>query len=127
MTPGIDFIFTMTTGRPTAGRQAPEPPPAGPTEGPTPLRVPRGGLRHRNALISRRRYLKSGVYSYMKEATGGNQKRARFLALCQALRPDLLRFAFWLSRDRALAEDVVQETMLRSWKAQDSLLDEGAA
>src|ERR1035441_2327721 len=33
----------------------------------------------------------------------------------------------WLSRDRALAEDVVQETMLRAWKAQDSLLDEGAA
>jgi len=26
-----------------------------------------------------------------------------------------------------LAEDVVQETMLRAWKAQDSLLDEGAA
>ena len=63
----------------------------------------------------------------MKEAIGGNQKRARFQALCQALRPDLLRFAFWLSRDRALAEDVVQETMLRAWKAQDSLVDEGAA
>ena len=47
--------------------------------------------------------------------------------LCQSLRPDLLRFAFWLSRDRALAEDVVQETMLRAWKAQDSLLDEAAA
>ena len=63
----------------------------------------------------------------MKDATGGNQRRARFQALCQALRPDLLRFAFWLSRDRALAEDVVQETLLRAWKAQDSLLDEGAA
>ena len=47
--------------------------------------------------------------------------------LCQSLRPDLLRFAFWLSRDRALAEDVVQETMLRAWKAQDSLQDEAAA
>lgn len=43
------------------------------------------------------------------------------------MRPDLLRFAFWLSRDRALAEDVVQETMLRAWKAQDALLDEAAA
>ena len=57
----------------------------------------------------------------------GNQRRARFQALCQSLRPDLLRFAFWLSRDLALAEDVVQETMLRAWKAQDSLLDEEAA
>jgi RNA polymerase sigma-70 factor (ECF subfamily) len=63
----------------------------------------------------------------MKDRVGGNQKRARFQALCQSLRPDLLRFALWLSRDRALAEDVVQETMLRAWKAQDSLLDEAAA
>lgn len=63
----------------------------------------------------------------MKDRIGGNQKRARFQALCQSLRPDLLRFAYWLSRDRALAEDVVQETMLRAWKAQDSLLDEAAA
>jgi RNA polymerase sigma-70 factor (ECF subfamily) len=63
----------------------------------------------------------------MKDHIGGNLKRARFQALCQTLRPDLLRFAFWLSRDLALAEDVVQETMLRAWKAQDSLLNEAAA
>jgi RNA polymerase sigma-70 factor (ECF subfamily) len=63
----------------------------------------------------------------MKDRIGGTQRRARFQALCQALRPDLLRFAFWLARDRALAEDVVQESMLRAWKAQDSLLDEQAA
>src|SRR6202023_1423898 len=63
----------------------------------------------------------------MKDPVGGNQRRARFQALCQSLRPDLLRFAFWLARDRALAEDVVQESMLRAWKAQDSLLDEKAA
>jgi RNA polymerase sigma-70 factor (ECF subfamily) len=62
-----------------------------------------------------------------KPATGGTEKRARFQALCQSLRPDLLRFAFWLSRDRALAEDVVQETLLRAWKAHDSLQDEDAA
>ena len=63
----------------------------------------------------------------MKDQAGGNTKAARFQALCQTLRPDLLRFAFWLSRDRALAEDVVQETMLRAWKAQESLQDERAA
>jgi RNA polymerase sigma-70 factor, ECF subfamily len=63
----------------------------------------------------------------MNDEVGGNQRRARFQALCQSLRPDLLRFAFWLSRDRALAEDVVQESMLRAWKAQDSLLNEAAA
>ena len=63
----------------------------------------------------------------MKDQVGGNQKRARFQALCHSLRPDLLRFAFWLSRDRALAEDVVQETLLRAWNALDSLQDEAAA
>lgn len=63
----------------------------------------------------------------MKDPVSGDQRRARFQALCQTLRPDLLRFAFWLARDRALAEDVVQETMIRAWKARDSLLDEGAA
>jgi RNA polymerase sigma-70 factor (ECF subfamily) len=59
-------------------------------------------------------------------AIGEDHKRVRFQALCQALRPDLLRFAFWLSRDRALAEDVVQESLLRAWKARDSLLDAAA-
>src|SRR5580704_6841986 len=64
-----------------------------------------------NAVISQQRYLKPGLGLYMNDAVGGNQRRARFQALCQSLRPDLLRFAFWLSRDRALAEDVVQESM----------------
>ena len=63
----------------------------------------------------------------MNEALRPDHKRARFQALCEALRPDLLRFALWLSRDRALAEDVVQETMLRAWRASDSLQDESAA
>ena len=35
--------------------------------------------------------------------------------LLQALRPELYRFACWLARDRAVAEDVVQEAMLRVW------------
>ncbi len=63
----------------------------------------------------------------MNDQVSGNQKRARFQALCRSLRPDLLRFAIWLSRDPALAEDVVQETLLRAWKARDSLADEAAA
>ena len=80
-----------------------------------------------NAVVLRERYLKPGFDLYMNDEAGGIQRRTRFQAICQSLRPDLLRFAFWLSRDRALAEDVVQESMLRAWKAQDSLLDESAA
>jgi RNA polymerase sigma-70 factor (ECF subfamily) len=57
----------------------------------------------------------------------GTDARRRFGSLCESLRPDLLRFAFWLGRDRQLAEDVVQEAMLRAWKSIDSLTDEGKA
>ena len=63
----------------------------------------------------------------MMDRVGAKQGRARFQALCLELRPDLLRFAFWLCHAHALAEDVVQESMLRAWKAQDSLEDEKAA
>jgi RNA polymerase sigma-70 factor, ECF subfamily len=51
-------------------------------------------------------------------------KRSRFRALCQSLHPDLLRFATWLTRDRSIAEDVVQESLLRAWRAQDAIRDE---
>jgi RNA polymerase sigma-70 factor (ECF subfamily) len=54
-------------------------------------------------------------------------RQTRFAALCESLRPDLVRFAFWLARDRALAEDVVQEAMLRAWKSFESLDDEAKA
>jgi RNA polymerase sigma-70 factor (ECF subfamily) len=63
----------------------------------------------------------------MMDRVRAKQRGARFQALCLALRPDMLRFAFWLCHDHALAEDVVQESMLRAWKAQDSLEDEKAA
>ncbi len=43
------------------------------------------------------------------------------------MRPQLLRFALWLARDRGVAEDVVQEAMLRAWRARDELNDSGAA
>jgi RNA polymerase sigma-70 factor (ECF subfamily) len=57
----------------------------------------------------------------------GRDDRQRFEALSARLRPDLYRFAFWLARDRAIAEDVVQETMLRAWRSWKDLREEGAA
>jgi RNA polymerase sigma-70 factor (ECF subfamily) len=50
-----------------------------------------------------------------------------FQALCKKLRPDLLRFAHWLTHNKALAEDVLQEALLRAWKSRNSLLHESAA
>jgi RNA polymerase sigma-70 factor, ECF subfamily len=49
-----------------------------------------------------------------------------FEALCARLRPDVYRFALWLSKDRGVAEDVVQETFMRAWHAIDSLDDPNA-
>jgi RNA polymerase sigma-70 factor (ECF subfamily) len=57
----------------------------------------------------------------------GRDDRRGFEALCARLRPDLYRFALWLARDRAIAEDVVQETMLRAWRSWHDLRDERAA
>jgi len=57
----------------------------------------------------------------------GRDDRRRFEALCARLRPDLYRFALWLARDRAIAEDVVQETMLRAWRSWKDLRNERAA
>ena len=47
--------------------------------------------------------------------------------LFEALRPELLRFAFWLARDRSVAEDVVQEALLRAWRSRHELKDAAAA
>ncbi len=52
---------------------------------------------------------------------------ARFEALVNALAADLYRFAYWLSRDRSRAEDLVQETFLRAWRGLAGLRDERAA
>jgi RNA polymerase sigma-70 factor (ECF subfamily) len=39
----------------------------------------------------------------------------------------MYRYAAWLSRDRSVAEDVVQEALLRAWKSLDALRDDAAA
>ena len=63
----------------------------------------------------------------MNAPLAGKNGESAFARLCDELRPDLYRFAFWLARDRQVAEDVVQEALLRAWRSRDSLADAGAA
>ena len=59
-------------------------------------------------------------------STEGGRRR-RFDSLVAVYYPDMFRYAAWLCRDRAIAEDVVQEALLRAWKALDALRDDAAA
>ena len=54
-------------------------------------------------------------------------KQRKYEALVRAYHRDLFRYAFWLCKDKSIAEDLVQETCLRAWKSLDSLQDEKAA
>ena len=54
-------------------------------------------------------------------------RRQRFDSLVAVYYPDMFRYAAWLSRDRSIAEDVVQEALLRAWKSLDALRDDNAA
>lgn len=54
-------------------------------------------------------------------------RQNRFKLLVKAYSADLYRFAFWLCSNHSIADDLVQETFLRAWKALDKLEDEKKA
>lgn len=62
----------------------------------------------------------------MPDTSADRAARLRFERLVGPWQDDLYRFAFWLARDPELAQDVVQEALLRAWKSLGSLKDEGS-
>ena len=63
----------------------------------------------------------------MNISTAGPDRRGQFDELVGVYYPDMYRYAVWLSRDKAIAEDVVQEALLRAWKSLDALREDAAA
>lgn len=54
-------------------------------------------------------------------------RRRRFDRVVATFHPDMYRYAVWLSRNPGVAEEVVQEALLRAWKSLDALRDDDAA
>ncbi len=63
----------------------------------------------------------------MTSSSTEESRRQRFDRLVGVFHQDMYRYAAWLCRDGAIAEDVVQEAMLRAWKSLDALRDDAAA
>ena len=54
-------------------------------------------------------------------------RQQRFEQVVSVLHMDMYRYAAWLCRDPGIAEEVVQEAMLRAWKSLDALREDVAA
>lgn len=56
-----------------------------------------------------------------------NQKKQRFEQLVELYATDLHRYALWLTKNKEVSEDLVQEAFTRAWKNLHQLQDEKAA
>ncbi len=63
----------------------------------------------------------------MHSSKAATLRQQRFDQYVGVYHQDMYRYAAWLSRDKAIAEDVVQEALLRAWKSLDALRDEALA
>jgi len=63
----------------------------------------------------------------MNNSNADSGRRQRFDRLVSVWHRDMYRYAAWLSRDPTIAEDVVQEAMIRAWKSLDALREDEAA
>lgn len=63
----------------------------------------------------------------MNSSDADNRRKRRFERVVGVFHQDMYRYAVWLCRNPDIAEEVVQEALLRSWKSLDALRDDDAA
>lgn len=63
----------------------------------------------------------------LRSVAGMGNRQQQFEALVRAHSGELYRYAFWMCGEEALAQDLVQETFLRAWRALDALRENVAA
>ena len=63
----------------------------------------------------------------MNSSKATSARKQRFDNIVSIYHADMFRFAAWLCRDQSIAEEVVQEALLRAWKSLDALRDDDAA
>jgi RNA polymerase sigma-70 factor (ECF subfamily) len=63
----------------------------------------------------------------MHSSNAAADRRQRFDELVGKHHQDMYRYAAWLSRDTHVADDVVQEALLRAWRSLDSLREDALA
>lgn len=63
----------------------------------------------------------------MNSNSAGAARRRKFDQIVAVYHQDMYRYAVWLSRDKSVAEEVVQESLLRAWKSLEALRDTEAA
>lgn len=63
----------------------------------------------------------------MNSNRADTERRQRFDRLVTVFYQDMFRYAAWLCRDAGIAEEVVQEALLRAWKSLDALREDVAA
>ena len=63
----------------------------------------------------------------MNSNDADRERRSRFDRVVSVFHQDMYRYAAWLCRDPGIAEEVVQEALLRAWKSLDALREDDAA
>ena len=61
------------------------------------------------------------------QSSADKERRRRFDRIVAVFHQDMYRYAAWLSRNPDVAEEVVQEALLRAWKSLDALRDDDAS